>query len=87
MTDPIKEIFEHQFDLNTTIPSEGLDIYKEHEDLLDELESQVGKKIIDQLRTQTYILSHQSSFEWFQEGVRFGAALMLELFPPQHRVQ
>lgn len=87
MTDTIKEIFDIQFDLNTTIPSEGLDIYKEHEELMDEIEERLDRKTTEKLRSQIFDLSRQSSFEWFREGFHFGAALMLELFSPQHRVQ
>lgn len=87
MTDTIKEIFDIQFDLNTTIPSEGLDIYKKHEELMDEIEERLDRKTTEKLRSQIFDLSRQTSFEWFREGFHFGATLMLELFSPQHRVQ
>ena len=39
----------------------------------------IGQKMIDQIMSSQSDLSYHTNYEWFREGFRLGAALMLEL--------
>ena len=47
--------------------------------LWEQVKPLIGQKIIDQLTSSQSDVSYQTNYEWFCEGFRLGASLMLEL--------
>ena len=48
-------------------------------ELWEKVKPILGLRVIDELMDSRAALSYESDFDWFREGFRLGAALMLEV--------
>lgn len=79
MTDIIKELYEERFYTNWRATPEYQALADREDELWEQVKPLIGQKIIDQLMGSQSDLSYQTNYEWFREGFRLGASLMLEL--------
>lgn len=77
MKDPLREIFEHFQDLYSPT-AEYWALCRAEEDVLNQARSVMGAAFVDELLRRSADVSWQSEYEWFREGFRLGAALILE---------
>ena len=77
MKDPLREIFEHFQDVHSPT-AEYWALCRAEEDVLNQARSVMGTAFVDELLRHSADVSWQSEYEWFREGFRMGAALILE---------
>ena len=77
MKDPLREIFEHFQDVHSPT-AEYWALCRAEEDVLNQARSVVGAAFVDELLRRSADVNWQSEYEWFREGFRLGAALILE---------
>ena len=79
MTDILKELFESSLYRDYT-PSEELKALRRQEiDQWNQIKSVLGLETVDKLSDTQSAIAHEIELEWFREGFRLGASLMLEL--------
>ena len=79
MTDILKELYEERFYNNWQITPEYQELNDKETALWEQVKPLIGQKIIDQLTSSQSDVTYQSNYEWFREGFRLGAGLILEL--------
>ena len=79
MTDILKELYEERFYTNWRTTPEYRELTDKETALWEQVKPLIGQKIIDQLTSSQSDISYQTNYEWFCEGFRFGASLILEL--------
>ena len=72
MKDPLREIFEHFQDVHSPT-AEYWALCR-----AEEARSVMGAAFVDELLRRSADVNWQSEYEWFREGFRLGAALILE---------
>lgn len=77
MKDPLREIFEHFQDVHSPT-AEYWALCRAEEDVLNQARSVMGAAFVDELLRRSADANWQSEYEWFREGFRLGAALILE---------
>ncbi|MCI9056799.1 MAG: hypothetical protein HFF76_06015 [Oscillospiraceae bacterium] len=77
MKDPLREIFEHFQDVHSPT-AEYWALCRAEEDVLNQARSVMGAAFVDELLRRSADVNWQSEYEWFREGFRLGAALILE---------
>ena len=77
MKDPLREIFEHFQDFHSPT-MEYRRLCRIEEGVLDQARSVMGTAFVDELLRRSADVSWQSEYEWFRDGFRLWAALMLE---------
>ena len=79
MTDILKELFESPF-YGGCDPSETLTALRKREtELWDQLLPVLGLETIDEINDTQGAIAHEINLQWYREGFRLGASLMLEL--------
>lgn len=77
MRDTLKELYEYAR-LTCPLSEEYKALEEENGALWDKVRPLLGLKTVDELMNSYAGLSWQSEYEWFREGFRLGAALILE---------
>lgn len=77
MKDPLREIFEHFQDVHSPT-AEYWALCRAEEDVLNQARSVMGAAFVDEILRRSADVNWQSEYEWFREGFRLGAALILE---------
>ncbi len=79
MTDILKELYEERFYTHWRATPEYRTLTQKEDELWEQVRPMLGQKMIDQLMSSQSDVSYQTNYEWFREGFRLGASLMLEL--------
>lgn len=79
MTDQLKEIFETKFDTIRPISPEYSELWDKEIKFMDTLRPILGTETVDKIDDLYVDIAYQTNYEWFCEGFRLGASLMLEL--------
>lgn len=80
MTDILKELYKEKFYINWRATPEYQALERKEGELWDQVKPLLGQEMIDQLMDSQSAVAYQSNYEWFREGFRLGAGLLLELF-------
>lgn len=79
MTSILKELYEERFYANWQVTPEYQALADKEGELWEQVKPLIGRKMIDRLLDIQSDLAYQGNYEWFREGFRLGASLMLEL--------
>lgn len=79
MTDILKELYEERFYTHWQTTPEYRKLADKEAALWEQAKPLLGQKLIDQLSNSQSDVSYQTNYEWFREGFRLGASLVLEL--------
>lgn len=79
MTDILKELYEERFSTHWRTTPEYRALARKEGELWEQVKPLLGQKMIDQLMDSQSNVSYQTNYEWFREGFRLGAGLILEL--------
>ena len=79
MTDIIKALYAARCAADLPLSEECLKLIQEDGKLWEKVKPLIGREAIDELLYSSSDIAYQTNYEWFREGFRLGAGLMLEL--------
>lgn len=79
MTDIIKVLYAAHCAADRPLSEECLKLIQEDDKLWEKVKPLIGREAIDELLYSSSDIAYQTNYEWFREGFRLGAGLMLEL--------
>ena len=79
MTDILKGLYEQRFYANWQATPEYRELADKEAALWEQVKPLIGRKVIDQIQDSHSDINYQTNYEWFREGFRLGASLILEL--------
>ena len=80
MTNILKSLYEERFYANWQATPEYQELADKEGELWEQVKPLIGQKMIDQIMRSQSDLSYHTNYEWFREGFRLGASLILELY-------
>ena len=79
MTDILKQIYEDKFFARRPLTEEYQSLSEKDGILWEKARPLLGRELTDKIQNNQSDINYQTNFEWFREGFRLGASLMLEL--------
>ena len=79
MNDMLKQIYKDKFFSSRPLTEEYQTLADKDCTLWEKARPLLGQELIDQIQDNQSDINYQTNYEWFREGFRLGASLMLEL--------
>lgn len=79
MTSVIQEIYNHLMAKGFAVTPEYRELCRENAALWDEIQPLLTKETVEKLMDSQNDMILRTNLDWFREGVRIGAAFMLEV--------
>ena len=79
MTDILKELFDSPFYSRCGPPEELRALYQQESELWEKLVPELSPEALDSLNAAQADIARADNLQWFREGFRLGASLMLHL--------
>ena len=79
MTDVLKQVYKDKFFARRPLTEEYQSLAEKDGILWKEARPLLGRELMDKIQNSQSDINYQTNYEWFREGFRLGASLMLEL--------